>query len=130
MLTPLVELQQQNDSIGRVKKLKSALRDKNQIPRYLDRDEKKRAVDQLMISNKKLREDSIAEGKNVDEKDYAAVCQALLQKRSDIETNIEAVLKVGDEGAFLRRLEDAEQRRAEARANSVANKSVENGTSP
>ena len=130
MLTPLGELQQQNDSIGRVKKLKSALRDKNQIPRYLDRDEKKRAVDQLMISNKKLREDSIAEGKNVDEKDYAAVCQALLQKRSDIETNIEAVLKVGDEGAFLRRLEDAEQRRAEARANSVANKSVENGTSP
>ena len=125
----LVELQQQNSSIGRVKILISALQDENQILNYLDLDEKKRAIDKLMVSNEKLWEDSIANGKVVDEEDYAAACQELLQKRSDIKTKIEDLLKSGDEGAILRSLEDAEQRLADARVNSAAGKSSKNGTS-
>ena len=65
-----------------------------------------------MISNDKLRNDSIAIGKNVDEEDYDAACEELLQKRSDFKTKIEALLKLGDEGAILPSHEDAEQRRA------------------
>ena len=93
----------------------SALQDENQILNYLDLDEKKRALDKLMVSNQKLREDSIANGKDANEEDYAAACQELLQKRSDIKTKIEALLKSGDEGAILRSFEDAEQRLADAR---------------
>ena len=85
----------------------SALQDENQILNYWDLDEKKRAIDKLMVSNEKLREDSIANGKVVDAEDYAAACQELLQKRSDNKTKIEALLKSGDEGALLRSLEDA-----------------------
>ena len=118
-----VELQQQSSSIGRVKPLMSALQDGNQILNYLDLDEKKRAIDRIMVSNEMLREDSIANGKKVDEKDYAAACQEILQKRSDIKTKIEALLKSGDEGVILRSLEDAEQRLADARENSAADKS-------
>ena len=47
----------------------SALQDENQILNYLDLDEKKRAFDKLMVSNEKLRKDSIANGKVVDEED-------------------------------------------------------------
>ena len=108
----------------------SALQDENQILNYLDLDEKKRAIDKLMVSNEKLREDSIANSKVVDEEDYVAACQELLQKRSDIKTKIEALLKSGDEGAILRSLEDAEQRLADVRANVAADKSSKNGTSP
>ena len=54
----------------------------------------------------------------------------MIQKRYDIKTKIEALLKSGDEGAILRSLEGAEQRRAEARANTAAYKSSKNGTSP
>ena len=90
-----VELQQQNSRIGRMIILMSALQDENQILNYLDLDEKKRAIDKLMVSNEKLREDSIANGKVVDEEDYAAACQELLQKKSDIKTKIEDLLKSG-----------------------------------
>ena len=96
----------------------------------MDLDGKKRAIDEGMISNKKLREDPFAEGKNVDEEDYAAACQEMLQKWSAIKTKNEALLKLGDKEATMRSLEDAKQRRAEARANMVANKSSKNGTSP
>ena len=130
MQSRLVELQQQSSSVGRVQMLMSALQDENQILNYLDLDEKKRAIDRLMDSNKKLREDSIANGKVVDEEDYAAACQELLQKRSDIKTKIEDLLKTGEGGAILRSLEDAEQRLAGARVNSAADKSSKNGTSP
>ena len=123
MQSRLVELQHQCTSIGRVKILMSALQDENQILNYLDLDEKKRAIDKLMVSNEKLREDSIANGNDANEEDYAAACQELLQKRSDIKTKIEALLKSGDEGAILRSLEDAEQRPADARVNSTADKS-------
>ena len=123
MQSRLVELQHQCSSIGRVKILMSALQDENQILNYLDLDEKKRAIDKLMVSNEKLREDSIANGKVVDEEDYAAACQELLQKRSDIKTEIEDLLKTGEGGAYLRSLEDAEQRLADARVNSAADKS-------
>ena len=126
----LVGLQQQSSSIGRVKILMSALQDENQILNYLDLDEKKRAIDKLMVSNETLREDSIENGKDANEEDYAAACQELLQKRSDIKTKIEALLKSGDEGAILRSLEDDEQRLADARVNSAADKSSKNGTSP
>ena len=125
-----VELQQQTSSVGRVQMLMPALQDENQILNYLDLDEKKRAIDRLMDSNEKLREDSIANGKKVDEEVYAAACQELLQKRSDIKTKIEALLKSGDEAAILRNLEDAEQRLADARVNSAADKANKKGTSP
>ena len=124
-----VELQQQNSRFGKMIILMSALQDENQILNYLDLDEKKRAIDKLMVSNEKLREDSIANGNDANEKDYAAACQELLHKRSDIKTKIEALLKPGDEGAILRSLEDAEQRLADARLNSAADKFSKNGTS-
>ena len=130
MQSRLAELQQQSSSVGRVQMLMSALQDENQILNYLDLDEKKRAIDRLMDSNKKLREDSIANGKIVDEEDYAAACQELLQKRSDIKTKIEDLLKTGEGGAILRSLEDADQRLADVRASVAADKSSKNGTSP
>ena len=67
----------------------------------MDLEEKKRTVDERMLSNEKLRDDKCARGENVDEEDYTAAYQELLQKRSDIKTQIEALLKSGDEGAFL-----------------------------
>ena len=130
MQSRLVELQHQCSSIGRVKILMLALQDETQILNYLDLDEKKHAINKLMVSNEKLREDSIANGKVVDEEDYAAACQELLQKRSDIKTKIEDLLKSGEGGAILRSLEDAEQRLADARVNSTADKSSKNCTSP
>ena len=130
MQSRLVELLQQSSSIGRVKILMSALQDENQILNYLDLEEKKRAIDERMISNKKLRADSIANDKNFDEEDYAAACQQLLQKKSDIKMKLEALLKLADEGAFMRSLEDAEQRRADARASAAADKFSKKGTSP
>ena len=54
----------------------------------------------------------------------------MLQKRSAIKTKVEVLLKSGDEGDVLQSLEDAEQRRAEAHANSATDKSTKNGTSP
>ena len=126
----LVELQQQSSSIGRVKILVLALQDENQILNYLDLDEKKRAIAKLIVSNEKLREDSIANGNDANEEDYVAACQELLQKRSVIKTKIETLLKSGDEGAILRSLEDAEQRLADGRVNSAADKSSKKGTSP
>ena len=77
-----------------------------------------------------MREDSVANGKVVDEEDFAAACQELLQKRSDIKTKIEDLLKTGEGGVILRSLEDAEQRLADARVNSAADKSSKKGTSP
>ena len=62
-----------------------------------------------MVSNEKLRDDSIANGKDAYDEDYVAACQELLKKKIDIETKIEALLKSGDERAILRILEDAEQ---------------------
>ena len=108
----------------------SALQDENQILNYLDLEGKKRAIDEKFFGHEKLRSDSIANGKDVDEEDYATACQELLQKRSDFEAKIKTLLKFGDEGVNLRSLEDSEQRRAEARANAVANKSSKNGTTP
>ena len=130
MQSRFVELQRQNSNTGKVIILMSALQDENQILNYLDLDEKKRSIDKLMVSNEKLREDSIANGKVVDEEDYAAACQELLQKRSDIKTKIEDLLKTGEGGGILRSLEDAEQRLADVRVNSAADKSSTKGTSP
>ena len=95
----------------------------------MDLEEEKRAFDEKIISNETLREDSIAEGKNVDEEDYAAACHILLQKRSDIKTRMEALLKSGDEGAILPSHEDAEQRLADVRAREAADESSKNCTS-
>ena len=108
----------------------SALQEENQMLNYLDLDDKKRAIDKLMVSNEKLRQDSIANGNDANEEDYVAACQELLQKRSVIKTKIEILLKSGDEGVILRSLEDAEQRLADARVNSAADKSSKKGTSP
>ena len=75
MQSRFVELQRQNSNTGRVITLTSALQDENQILNYLDLDEKKRSIDKLMVSNEKLREDSIANGNDANEEDYAAACQ-------------------------------------------------------
>ena len=53
----------------------SALQDENQILNYLDLKEKKRAIDKLMVSSKKLREDSIANDKGANQENYVAACQ-------------------------------------------------------
>ena len=77
-----------------------------------------------------MREDSIADSKNVNEEDYATACQELLEKRSDIKTQIEDLLKSRKQEAILRSLEDAEQRSADVRANVAADKSSKTSTSP
>ena len=78
-----------------------------------------------MVNYEKLRDDI-----NANEEDYAAAWQEMLRKRSDIKTVIEALLKAGDKAAFLRSLEDAEQRLAHVLVNSVVDKSSKHGTSP
>ena len=57
MQSRLVELQQQNPSIGRVEKLMSAMRDENQTLNFLD-------FEKNCSSNEKLQDDSIANGKD------------------------------------------------------------------
>ena len=123
-----VELQQQNSSIGKLMILMSALQDETQILNYLDLEEKKRAIDERIVHNKKLSDERIGNGEDA-EADYAAACQELLQERSDLKMKIEALLKSGETGAILRSLEDAEQRLADVRAGEAADKSSENGTS-
>ena len=130
MQSRFVELQRQNSNTGRVIILMSALQDENQILNYWTLTKKKRAIDKLMVSNEKVRENSIANGIVVDEENYAAACRELLQKRSDMKTKIEDLLKTGEGGAILRSLEDAEQRLADARVNSAADKSSKKGISP
>ena len=84
MQSGLVKLQQQNSSIGRVKMSMAAIRDENKILNYLNLKGKKRANDERMVSNEKLRNDSIANGQSKDahEDDYIAACQELLQRRT------------------------------------------------
>ena len=74
MQSRLVRLQQQNSIIGRVKMPMEAMRVENQILNYLDLEEKKRANDERMVSNEKLRSDSIANGKDTNEEDHIAAC--------------------------------------------------------
>ena len=123
-----VELQQQNSSIGKLIILMSALQDENQILNYLDLEEKKRAIDERIAHNEKLRDERIENGEDAEE-DYAAACQELLQEKSDLKLKIEALLKSGEGGAILRSLEDAEQRLADVRASVAADKSSRNDTS-
>ena len=129
MKSRFVELQRQDSNTGRVIILMSALQDENQILNYLDLEEKKRAIDERIAHNEKLRDERIENGEDAEE-DYAAACQELLQERSDLKLKIEALLKSGEAGAILRSLEDAEQRLADVRANVAADKSSKNGTSP
>ena len=129
MKSRFVELQQQDSNTGRVIILMSALQDENQILNYLDLEEKKRAIDERIAHNEKLRDERIENGEDAEE-DYAAACQELLQERSDLKLKIEALLKSGETGAILRSLEDAEQRLADVRASVAADKSSKNGTSP
>ena len=103
-----VELQQQNSRIGSVIILMSSLQDENQILNYLDLEEKKRAIDERIVHNEKLSNERIENGEDAEE-DYAAACQELLQKRSDLKMKIEALPKSGETGAILRSLEEAEQ---------------------
>ena len=129
MKSRFVELQRQDSNTGRVIILMSALQDENQILNYLDLEEKKRAIDERIAHNEKLRDERIENGEDAEE-DYAAACQELLQERSDLKLKIEALLKSGETGAILRSLEDAEQRLADVRASVAADKSSKNGTSP
>ena len=107
----------------------SALQDENQILNYLDFEEKKRAIDERILHNEKLRDERI-ENREDAEEDYAAACQELLYERSDLKMKIQVLLKSGEAGAFLRSLEDAEQRLAAVRASVAADKSSKKGTSP
>ena len=129
MKSRFVELQRQDSNTGRVIILMSALQDENQILNYLDLEEKKRAIDEKIAHNEKLRDERIENGEDAEE-DYAAACQELLQERSDLKLKIEALLKSGETGAILRSLEDAEQRLADVRASVAADKSSKNDTSP
>ena len=129
MKSRFVELQRQDSNTGRVIILMSALQDENQRLNYLDLEEKKRAIDERIAHNEKLRDERIENGEDAEE-DYAAACQELLQERSDLKMKIEALLKSGETGAILRSLEDAEQRLADVRASVAADKSSKNGTSP
>ena len=129
MKSRFVELQRQESNVGRLIILMSALQDENQILKYLDLEEKKRAIDERIAHNEKLRDERIENGEDAEE-DYAAACQELLQERSDLKLKIEALLKSGEAGAILRSLEDAEQRLADVRASVAADKSNKNGTSP
>ena len=100
----------------------------NQILNYLDLDEKKRAIDERIVHNEKLRDERNENGEDAEE-DYAAACQELHQERSDLTMKIEALLKSGEAGTFLLRcLEHAEQRLADVRASVAAEKSSKNGT--
>ena len=103
MKSRFVELQRQNSNIGRLIILMSALQDENQILNYLDLEEKKRAIDEKIAHNEKLRNERIENGEDAEE-DYAAACQELLQERSDLKLKIEALLKSGETGAILRSL--------------------------
>ena len=103
MKSRFVELQRQNSNIGRLIILMSALQDENQILNYLDLEEKKRAIDEKIAHNEKLRNERIENGEDA-EQDYAAACQELLQERSDLKLKIEALLKSGETGAILRSL--------------------------
>ena len=84
-------------------------------------EEKKRAIDEEIVHNEKLRDKRIENGEDAEE-DYAAACQEVLQRRSDNKTQTEALLKSKDAGAILRNLEDAEQRLADVRASAAADK--------
>ena len=106
----------------------SALQDENQILNYLDLEEKKRAFDERIVHNEKLRDERIENGEDTGA-DYAAACQEFLQERSDLKMKIEAFLTSGEAGANLRSLEDAEQRLAYVRASVAADKSSKSGTS-
>ena len=78
-----VELQRQDSNVGRLKILMSALQDENQILNYLDLEEKKRAIDEKIAHDEKVRDERIENGEDTEE-DYAAACQELLQERSDL----------------------------------------------
>ena len=80
----LFELLQQNSSVWMVKRLMSALQGDNQILHYLDLEEKKRAIDERMISNEKLREDTIANAKMSAKRIMLQHVGETLQKKSDI----------------------------------------------
>ena len=87
--------------------------------------EKKRAVDEEMLSNEKLSEDPIAKG----EEKNAPTCEEWLRKRSDIKTRTETLLKSGFEGVILRGIKDAKQSSADVRVNSAADNHRNSGNS-
>ena len=121
-------LQRQNTSIGKLKMLMSAIKNVNELQSYLNLEEDIRGIDESIFNNEKWRDSQIADGQDFNE-EYTAENQRLLQKRSELRMKIEALLKSGDAGAILRSLEDAEQRLANVRVNSAANKTRNCGTS-
>ena len=54
----------------------SALQDESQILNYLELEGKKRAIDERIVLNKKLRDERIENNEDAEE-DYAAACQEL-----------------------------------------------------
>ena len=57
MQSRFVEMQRQNSNTGRLIILMSALQDEIQILIYLDLEEKKRAIDERIVHNEKLRDE-------------------------------------------------------------------------
>ena len=76
------------------------MRDESEIQNYLELEGKKHTIDERMVSNETMRKEAIANGKDTNGEDYTAECQELFQKKSDIKTKTEALLKSGDAGAI------------------------------
>ena len=102
MQSQFVQLQQQNSSLGGVKILMSVLKGENQILNHSNLEDEKRVVEEKMMNNEKLCDDKIANREEVDDEDYAALCQELLRKKSEDKTKTGALLKSGDERAIAK----------------------------
>ena len=96
----LKDLQRQNDSIGKLKMLMSAIKNETELQNYLKLEEEKPGVDESSVNIEKSLDSQMAYGKEFNEEEYMAANQSLLQKRSDLKLKNEALLKLADAGAF------------------------------
>ena len=88
MQSRLEDLQQRNARIGMLKMLMSALEDENEIQNYLDLEEQKRCIDEIVVNNGKWRNSQLANGEDFNEEESTAECQTLQQKRSKIKKKL------------------------------------------
>ena len=107
----------------------SALDDKKEIQNYSDLEEQKRPIDETNLNKGKWRESQITNREDVNEEDYTAGNQVLLEKPLDFKRKIEVLLTSGDAVAILPSLVEAEQRLADVRVNSAAHKTRSGSTS-
>ena len=67
MKSQFAQLQRQDSHVGRLIILMLALQDENQKLNYLDLEEKKRAIDERIAHNEKLRDERIENGEDAEE---------------------------------------------------------------